>query len=111
MRRFAVLALALACASCAYPPWGRPSTLLLGNARPEHVAVETVVTANPDCNARAPGYVAADRFSLPPAGTRFVPVPPGASVCWRVVPTKEGVAAPEWNRTYLAPGRLVDSRI
>jgi hypothetical protein len=113
MRRLALLALALVCASCAYPGYGPPpGALLLSNPGPGHVAVEALVTAYPDCNSRG-GYVAASRFSLPPDGTRFISVPPGASVCWRVVPAAgtAGAAEAEWNRTFLSPGALVDSSI
>jgi|SRR5579863_41133 len=114
MRRLAVLALALVCAACAYPGYGPPSAaLLLSNPGPGHVAVEAVVTAYPDCNSRGGSVYAKSRFSLPPDGTRFIAAPPGASVCWRVVPAAgtAGAAEAEWNRTFLPSGALVDSSI
>ena len=113
MRRLALLALALVCASCAYPGSGPPSgALLLSNPGPGHVAVEAVVTAYPDCNSRGGAFYGESRFSLPPDGTRFIAAPPGASVCWRVAPAAGPAGAQaEWNRTYLSPGALVDSRI
>jgi hypothetical protein len=58
----------------------------MSNPGPDHVVVETVVTAYPDCNSRGGGVYGESRFSLPPDGTRFVSVPPGASVCWRFAP-------------------------
>ncbi|HEV2300335.1 MAG TPA: hypothetical protein VGR91_02085 [Stellaceae bacterium] len=112
MRRPYLVALALAGASCTYPG-GPGGTLLLSNPGPGHVAVETVVTANADCNARGGGYVAASRFSLPPGGTRFIATPPGASVCWRIAPAAGAASAAkaEWNRTYTSAGALLDSNI
>lgn len=115
MRRPVLLALALACASCAYPPGYAPppATLLLRNPGPDHVAVETVVTVNADCNAPSLGR---SSFSLPPDGTRFIAAPPGAAVCWRIAPAASApavanAAPPEWNRTYLSPGKLIETRI
>src|SRR5579863_1921813 len=110
-------AFALCCASCvSYSPGAAPpGTLLISNPGPGHVAVEAIVTANPDCNPPGGGVYGKSRFSLPPDGTRFISVPLGAELCWRIVPPAAAgappEAAPEWNRTHVSPVELVDTSI
>jgi hypothetical protein len=113
MRCLVLLALALGCASCAYPQYNPQGTVLLSNPGSEHVAVETVVTAYPDCDAKGGGFYGEDRFSLPPDGTRFISVPPGAGVCWRIAPPagKAEAEKAEWNRIHVFPGGMIASSI
>jgi len=104
-------------ASCAWaPPQAPAGRLTLSNLTFEATRVQVVLASGPDCAA---GHGAANaEFVLPLNGTRIIPAPPGADVCWRralVSATAPGAApaAPwtEWNRAFTAPGRLLDATL
>jgi hypothetical protein len=108
VRRIVLLALPLCAAACTVAHGPKPGELLLSNFQWPGARVETVVTANPDCNASGPGFVASDSFVLPSDATRIIDAPPGADVCWR---RERQPPWPGWNRTFLAPGRIVASTL
>ena len=108
MRPILVLALPLCAAACTISHGPTPGTLLLSNRNLPATGVETVVTANPDCGARGPGFVAGSSFILPPDATRIIAARPGADVCWR---RARQPSWPGWNRAFLAPGRTIDSTL
>ena len=108
MRRLAVLALPLCAAACTISHGPKPGALLLSNRDWPATRVDFVVTGDPYCNVRGPGFVAGGSFLLPPNATRTITAPPGADVCWQRGQTPPW---PGWNRAYLAPGRTVDSTL
>ena len=108
-----MLLLAPLCAACAAPPAG-PGELLLSNPHFGPTHVEAVITANPDCASRGPGYVSTLRFLLPTDGTRFLAVPSGAEICWRRDREPDHPVAGSWSpwdRAYVAPGETVDANL
>jgi hypothetical protein len=122
MRMILLPLLALGAAACtpmAPPPWlaqapPPPGELLLSNLDFGPTHVEAVITANPDCNARAAGYVRTQDFVLPERGTRILAAPPGAGVCWRRDRDPEHPVSGQWTdwaRAYLQPGQIIDSTL
>lgn len=107
----AILFCAAACAVKGPPP---PGTLLLNNPHFGPIDVEVVITANPDCASRGPGYVSTNRFVLPNNGTKIVYVPPGAEVCWRRDRDTENPIFgqwSDWDRAYVEPGSTIDANL
>ena len=105
MRRTLLLALPLGLTACTISTGPGPGALLLTNKQSPPSRVEAVVAASPDCTALPGG---ASSFVLPPDATRIIDAPPGAAVCWRALTTPP---APGWTRDFLAPGRILDSRL
>jgi hypothetical protein len=100
-------------ASCAAPP-PRPGTLLLSNPNFPSTNVQAVITSNPDCGSRGPGYVSSLEFVLPSNATRFVAVPPGSEVCWRRDrdPSHPVAGAwSSWDRAFVEPGTTIDANL
>ena len=87
--------------------------MLLSNAEFGPTRVEAVLTTNPDCVFRGPGYVARQVFVIPNDGTRFIEAPSGTNVCWRraVMGADHAEHLSNWNITYTAPGRSIDSNL
>jgi hypothetical protein len=112
--RLILLALVLFCvAACVLqPPPSPPGTLLLNNPHFGPTNVEAVITANPDCSSRGPGYVSTLDFVLPNNATRTIAVPPGDEVCWR---RDRDPAQPvlgvwsNWDRAYVEPGTTIEA--
>jgi hypothetical protein len=104
----------LLCASSCAPDAPGPGRLLLSNPNFPLINVETVVTANPDCEVRDSGYVTTSGFMMPNNSTRFIDAPPGADVCWRR-DRNPGRPAPgrwsRWDRAFLVPGRTIDAAL
>jgi hypothetical protein len=103
----------LGVAACAPQPVG-PGTLLLSNPNFGPLNVEAVVTANPDCASRGPGYVSTFEFVLPNNATKFLDVPPGTEICWRRDRDPDQPVAGEWSpwdRAYVAPGTTIDANL
>lgn len=74
--------------------------------------VEAVVTSNPDCSSRGPGYVSTLDFVLPNNATKVIDVPPGAEVCWRRDrdPSQPVLGQwSNWDRAYVEPGETIES--
>jgi hypothetical protein len=100
-------------AACAPRPVGL-GTLLLSNLDFPPTNVETVITSNPDCGSRGPGYVSTGEFVLPGNATRFLAVPPGSDLCWR---RDRDPAHPVdgawsgWNRAFVAPEATIDASL
>jgi len=92
-----------------------PPRLTLSNFSYDRAHVETVVTANADCDARDAGVFTAGEFDLAYNGTRIIEAPTGNDVCWRrdlAADQGAGTAAPKWSRwsrAYLSVGRSIDS--
>jgi hypothetical protein len=100
-------------AACAPPPAG-PGTLLLSNRNFGPTNVEAVITANPDCSSRGPGYVTTFEFVLPSNGTRFIGVPPGTEVCWRRDRDPAQPVAGQWSswdRAFVEPGATINANL
>jgi hypothetical protein len=115
VRIFLSAALLLGATSCADPmawtppmPAPPPGELILSNNRFDHVAVEAVVTAAPDCTAADPAAPAL-AFNLPYKGTHVVAAAPAADICWRL--QTHGGQWSEWNRAFTASGRHVDMQL
>jgi hypothetical protein len=114
MRAMSVAVVLLCAGGCAPAPQIQPGTLLLSNRNFGPTHVEAVITANPDCGARGPGYVSTLEFLLPTNATKFVNVPPGADVCWRRDRDPTQPVAGEWSpwgRAYTAPGRRIAANL
>ena len=116
MRVAAAAVVLLALAGCVpernwspWTPWaGGPGQLTLSNYRFERASIQAVATAAPDCAAVDPS-TPATQFDLPFKGTRVIPAPPAADICWRrVVP---GGQWTPWSRAYTAAGRTIDSQL
>ena len=115
--RSILLALALfSFAACAprpsLPP--PPGTLLLNNPHFGPTNVEAVITSNPDCSSRGPGYVSTLEFMLPSNATKIIDVPPGDEICWRRDRNPDQPVAGEWSswdRAYVEPGATVDANL
>ncbi len=94
------------------PPPPPPGTLLLNNPHFPPTDVEAVITSNPDCASRGPGYVRTIRFVLPNSATKMIAVPPGTEVCWRR-PRNPDEPVPGvwsgWDRAYVEPGTTIIS--
>jgi hypothetical protein len=108
-----LLIVPFAAAACASPPTG-PGTLLLSNMNFGPTHVEVVITANPQCGSRGPGYVATYEFVLPNNATRFLAVPPGTEICWRRDRDPENPVAGQWSswdRAYVAPETAIDANL
>jgi hypothetical protein len=108
------LLVVLAIAACAAQPPPQPGTLLLNNPHFGPTHVEAVITANPDCASRGPGYVSSYDFVLPNNATRIITVPPGDEVCWRRDRNPDQPVPGEWSdwdRAYVAPGRTIEADI
>ena len=110
--RSRILPIVLLCAGSCAPDAPGPGRLLLSNPDFPLINVETVITANPDCEALDSGYVSTSGFIMPNNSTRFIDAPPGADVCWRR-DRNPGRPAPgrwsRWDRAFLVPGRTIDS--
>ncbi len=109
-----LLAIVLFCAAACAPQPVRPGILLLSNPHFGPTNVEAVITANPDCAARGPGYVSTLEFLLPSDATRFIDVPPGAEICWRRDRDPNQPVAGQWSpwdRAYVAPGTTIDANL
>ncbi len=97
-------------------PASVPGRLTLSNFSYDSARVQTMTADGPVCAIRE-GAVIVD-FELPLNGTRIIPTPPGADVCWRrQVAAAIGQSTPparpwtEWNRAFTAAGRSIDSRL
>ncbi|HEY1299548.1 MAG TPA: hypothetical protein VGF07_03575 [Stellaceae bacterium] len=109
-----VPAFALLCAAGCTPPPVQPGALQLSNLNFGPTHVEAVITANPDCAARGPGYLSTLEFLLPPNSTKLIGAPPGADICWRRDRDPGQPVAGEWSpwgRAYVAPGRRIDANL
>jgi len=115
IRKLPVLpAMMLFCAAACTPQPAQPGTLLLSNLDFGPTNVEAVITANPDCGARGPGYVSTLEFILPNNATKFIDVPPGAEICWRRDRDPSQPVAGQWSgwdRAYVEPGMTVDAKL
>jgi hypothetical protein len=113
--RSTLLAILLFCAAaCAPQQPAQPGTLLLSNLDFGPTNVEAVITANPDCAARGPGYVATYEFILPSNATKIIDVPPSAEICWRRDRDPTQPVAGQWSgwdRAYVAPGTTIDANL
>lgn len=113
--RSTVLAIVLiGAAACAPQPPPGPGTLLLSNPHFGPTNVEAVITANPDCAARGPGYASTLEFVLPSNATKFIDVPPGTEICWRRDFDPSQPVAGQWSgwdRAYVAPGATIDANL
>ena len=92
-------------------PAGR---LMLNNFSFEPTRVQAVLASGPACALGPPG--AATEFVLPPNGTRVLPAPPGADICWRreLIAGETNETPPAgpwtpWNRAYTGTGRFLDT--
>ena len=109
-------ALLLATTSCTYYGWPSPTSwvwtpppgqLTLSNYRFDQAAIETMVTAAPDC-APDPALPATS-FVLPFKGTRVIVAAPNADICWRR--RASGGPWTDWNRAFTASGRFIDAQL
>lgn len=108
------LALVLFSVAACTPPPPQPGTLLLSNPHFGPLNVEAVITANPDCGARGPGYVSTLEFLLPTNATKFIDVPPGAEICWRRDRDPSQPVAGQWSgwdRAYVPPDETIDANL
>ena len=99
----------------APPPPGR---LMLSNFSFEPVRVQAVLAAGQACAiADAAAVTEVTEFVVPSNGTRILPAPPGADICWRreapPVAADNASVAPwsAWNRAFTAPGRYLDATL
>jgi hypothetical protein len=102
-----------ACAPRPEPP-APPGTLLLNNPHFSPLNVEAVITSNPDCASRGPGYLSTLDFVLPNNATKIIDVPPGDEVCWRRDRDPEQPVLGEWSnwdRAYVAPGETIQANL
>ncbi|HEY3911611.1 MAG TPA: hypothetical protein VGM07_17245 [Stellaceae bacterium] len=109
-----LLVIVLFCAAACAPQPVRPGTLLLSNPNFGPLNVEAVITANPDCASRGPGYVSTLEFLLPNNATKFIDVPPGTEICWRRDRDPDQPVAGQWSpwdRAYVAPDTTVDANL
>ncbi len=115
VRKLPVLpAIVLFCVAACAPQPVQPGTLLLSNPNFGPTNVEAVITANPDCGARGPGYVSTLEFVLPNNATKFIDVPPGTEVCWRRDRDPSQPVAGQWSgwdRAYVEPGTTIDANL
>lgn len=113
--RSILLPIVLFCvAACAPQQPPGPGTLLLSNPDFGSTNVEAVVTSNPDCASRGPGYVSTLEFVMPNNSTKIVDVPPGTEICWRRDRDPEQPVAgqwSDWDRAYVAPGTTIDANL
>ena len=101
-------------AACAPQQPPGPGTLLLSNPDFGATNVEAVVTSNPDCASRGPGYVSTLEFVMPNNSTKIIDVPPGTEICWRRDRDPEQPVAgqwSDWDRAYVAPGTTIDANL
>jgi hypothetical protein len=115
--RSILLTIVLFCAAaCALrqPQPPPPGTLLLNNPHFGPTNVEAVITSNPDCASRGPGYVSTFDFVLPSNATKIIDVPPGDEVCWRrdrdpdkPIPGRWS----GWDRAYVEPGATINANL
>ena len=108
------LLIVLPCLVACAPTPAQPGTLLLSNPHFGPTHVETVITSNPDCGARGPGYVSISEFLLPTNATRFIDVPPGAEICWRRDRDPSQPVAGQWSpwdRAFVQPGTTIDANL
>ena len=106
--------LLLFCAAACTPQPVQPGTLLLSNLNFGPTNVEAVITANPDCSARGPGYVSTLEFVLPDNATKFIDVPPGDEICWRRDRDPSQPVSGQWSgwdRAFVAPGTTIDANL
>jgi hypothetical protein len=115
VRILLLAAVLLATASCVsqnnwspLPLWSAPVHMALSNYRFDHVAIEAVVSAAPDCSPADPNVPPID-FDLPFKGTRVIEATPSGDVCWRRK-TETGQWT-EWSRASTALGRSVDVQL
>jgi len=114
--RSILLTIVLFCvAACALrQPQPPPGTLLLNNPHFGPTNVEAVITSNPDCASRGPGYVSTFDFVLPNNATKIIAVPSGDEVCWRrdrdpnqSVPGRWS----DWDRAYVEPATTINANL
>jgi hypothetical protein len=109
-------ALLLATTSCTYYGWPSPTSwvwtpppgqLTLSNYRFNEAAIETMVTAAPDCTPDP--ALPTTTFDLPFKGTRVIVAAPNTDVCWR----RRVAGGPwtDWNRAFTATGRFIDAQL
>jgi hypothetical protein len=106
-----VLGCVAACAPRQPPP---PGTLLLNNAHFGPTNVEAVITSNPDCASRGPGYASTLEFVLPNNATKIIDVPPGYEICWRRDRDPEQPVFgqwSDWDRAYVGPGQTIQANL
>lgn len=114
MRSILLLVMSFCVAACAPQQPPQPGTLLLNNPHFGSINVEAVITSNPSCASRGPGYVSTLEFVLPNDATKIIDVPPGAEVCWRRDrDPNEPVTGQwsDWDRAYVAPGASIDANL
>ena len=112
VRPFLPLMALLCVAACAQQAPPTPGTLLLNNPHFGATHVEAVITANPDCSSRGPGYVSTLEFVLPNDATKIIDVPAGSEICWRRdrIPDQPGAGEwSDWDRAYVAPGGTIEA--
>ena len=105
-----IVLLSVAACAPARPP--QPGTLLLNNPHFGPTNVEAVITSNPNCASRGPGYVSTLEFVLPSNATKIIDVPPGDEICWRRDRDPSQPVAgqwSDWDRAYVEPGATIDA--
>ena len=113
--RSILLTILLCCvAACALrqPQPPQAGTLLLSNPDFGPTNVEAVITSNPDCASRGPGYLSTLEFVLSNSATKIIVVPPGYEICWRRDRDPSQPVAGQWSswdRAYVEPGATIDS--
>ncbi|MBV8119078.1 MAG: hypothetical protein JO081_03955 [Alphaproteobacteria bacterium] len=103
-------------AACALrqPQPPPPGTLLLNNPHFGPTNVEAVITSNPDCASRGPGYLSTLEFVLPNNATKIIDVPPGDEVCWRRDRDPDQPVLgrwSDWDRAYVEPGATINANL
>ena len=115
VRKLSIIpAIVLSCGTACTPQPAQPGTLLLSNMDFGSTNVEAVITANPDCAARGPGYVSTLEFVLPNNATKFIDVPPGTEVCWRRDRDPAQPVAGQWSgwdRAFVEPGTTINANL
>jgi len=99
-------------AACTTPP-PPDGALRLSNYSFDQAYVQVVATSG-YCDPRDPGVVGVNAFPLPLNASRFVRPPAGTDICWRraLDPLHPRVSQWSlWSRTYLVPGKIIDTRL
>lgn len=114
VRSILLLIVLVGVAACAAQQPAQPGTLRLSNPDFGSTNVEAVITSNPDCASRGPGYLSTLEFVLPNNATKIIDVPPGAEICWRRDRDPSQPVAgqwSDWDRAYVEPGSAVDANL